>query len=392
MLTPQDYSGREQSYIKHLFLSYYLKRVAYNIFSHQQNFFYIDGFSGPWKSMNERNQDTSVYLAALTFNRVAAVVNKSGGLNKSVHMICVEKKTDSFKKLEIMVKYLNEKLAHVEIIPLFGEFESKVPEIAQIVGNQFSLTFVDPTGWKGLSIEKLSPIFELRGEVIINFMTEHIRRFIGKDTVSVDIERQLGWRLSEQDRISLSRLSGVARDELLVHSYCEKLQDLFNYLSVVFTSIRHADKERNYFHLVYATRHVKGLIEFRSVERKVFEKEVGIRFEARARMAPEQESQGNLLSAFDTDQAPKIEYERRYTESLYITRKKILRTLNERKQIRFQELIVIALKQPYIDLRSLSHLCTSLQQSGELIIQNWTARRKILRKENLICLPDYHEF
>ena len=50
MLIPKDYVGREQTYIKHFFLERYLERVAYNILSFRDNFVYVDGFSGPWRS------------------------------------------------------------------------------------------------------------------------------------------------------------------------------------------------------------------------------------------------------------------------------------------------------------------------------------------------------
>lgn len=47
MLDPGAYEGREQTYVKHFVLENYLERVAYNIFSFEDLFSYIDGFSGP---------------------------------------------------------------------------------------------------------------------------------------------------------------------------------------------------------------------------------------------------------------------------------------------------------------------------------------------------------
>ena len=44
------YKGREQTYLKHFFLEKYLDRVAHKILSFQNDFVYVDGFSGPWKS------------------------------------------------------------------------------------------------------------------------------------------------------------------------------------------------------------------------------------------------------------------------------------------------------------------------------------------------------
>ena len=63
MPDPSLYVGREQTYVKHFFLKRYLERVAYNIYSFQTDFAYVDGFSGPWKSAAENYKDTSFSLA-----------------------------------------------------------------------------------------------------------------------------------------------------------------------------------------------------------------------------------------------------------------------------------------------------------------------------------------
>ncbi len=53
MKPPEFYRGREQTYLKHFFLEKYLERVAWNILSFRDEFVYVDGFSGPWKSEDE---------------------------------------------------------------------------------------------------------------------------------------------------------------------------------------------------------------------------------------------------------------------------------------------------------------------------------------------------
>ena len=63
MLDRSAYAGREQTYLKHFVLKKYLERVAYNIFSFRPDFTYVDGFSGPWKSDDERYEDTSFSIA-----------------------------------------------------------------------------------------------------------------------------------------------------------------------------------------------------------------------------------------------------------------------------------------------------------------------------------------
>jgi hypothetical protein len=50
---PENYVGREQTYVKHIFLQGYLEKVAFHIGWTRNKFIYVDGFSGPWKSQNE---------------------------------------------------------------------------------------------------------------------------------------------------------------------------------------------------------------------------------------------------------------------------------------------------------------------------------------------------
>jgi len=67
---------------------------------------------------------------------------------------------------------------------LNGAFEALIPEVVDFVGNDFALTFIDPTGWKGFGLRQIQPLLQCRGEVIINFMFDYINRFLrsGADT------------------------------------------------------------------------------------------------------------------------------------------------------------------------------------------------------------------
>ena len=63
MVALADYAGREQSYVKHVFLENYLEALAHKIGSIYSHIVYVDGFAGPWQSANERFEDTSFGIA-----------------------------------------------------------------------------------------------------------------------------------------------------------------------------------------------------------------------------------------------------------------------------------------------------------------------------------------
>ena len=150
MKPPEFYRGREQTYIKHFFLEKYLERVAWNISSFRDDFVYVDGFSGPWKSEDEAFEDTSFVIALKQLRRVREDVGKRK--RRDIRMRCLfnDNNPDAFVGLENAVATIQD----IEIKVLCREFEDVVPEIVDYVGRSFSLTFIDPTGWSGFGLRK----------------------------------------------------------------------------------------------------------------------------------------------------------------------------------------------------------------------------------------------
>lgn len=151
MIDPEYYKNREQTYIKHYVLKNYLERVAYNIFSFQKHFAYVDGFSGPWKSENEKYEDTSFKIAIDQLNSVKQGIYER--TQKTVQFRCmfIEKHSKPYAELESAVARISE--TRIETIK--GEFEDLINEINGFIGNSFSLVFIDPTGWQGFPIQKI---------------------------------------------------------------------------------------------------------------------------------------------------------------------------------------------------------------------------------------------
>ncbi len=71
----------------------------------------------------------------------------------------------------------------VEIETRNATLEGSVDQIVEFVKQpgvqSFPFVFIDPTGWAGFALDIIQPLLALKpGEVLINFMTGHIRRFI----------------------------------------------------------------------------------------------------------------------------------------------------------------------------------------------------------------------
>ena len=50
MVALSDYVGREQSYVKHVFLERYLETLVHKTASKYPHIVFVDGFAGPWQS------------------------------------------------------------------------------------------------------------------------------------------------------------------------------------------------------------------------------------------------------------------------------------------------------------------------------------------------------
>ena len=245
MKPPEHYSDNPQTYVKHFFLENYLERVAYNIFSFKREFIYVDGFSGPWKSKDHAYEDTSFIIALNKLRNVREGMEKRG---KKVEVRClfIEKKPETFEKLKDAVNSISD----IKIKPLCGSFEDLVPEVIPFIGSSFSLVFIDPTGWKGYALEKIRPLLQLRGEVIINFMTDYFNRFIDhpRPETARTFDPVFGdpsWYDDFMARVEM----GQSREEAILSVYLDRLRNAGHFKHVTSTEIKKPYADRSYFHL-----------------------------------------------------------------------------------------------------------------------------------------------
>jgi hypothetical protein len=81
MVSLDDYAGREQSYVKHVFLESYLEALVHKTASKYSHIVYVDGFAGPWQSANERFQDTSFGIALNALRRAKGSWKEIGAMS-----------------------------------------------------------------------------------------------------------------------------------------------------------------------------------------------------------------------------------------------------------------------------------------------------------------------
>src|SRR5260221_8805341 len=98
MVSLDDYAGREQSYVKHVFLESYLEVLVHKTASVFPQIVYVDGFAGPWQSADEKLGDTSFGIALNALRRAKASWKEK---NREVQMSAylVERDPTAYAKL-----------------------------------------------------------------------------------------------------------------------------------------------------------------------------------------------------------------------------------------------------------------------------------------------------
>lgn len=379
MREEEFYRGREQTYIKHFFLEMYLEKVAYKIGSFNENFAFIDGFSGPWRTSDEAFEDTSFMIAIRKLRQVREGLQKTGRAF-DIKCVFVEKNPTAFKQLQSAVANIHD----IEILTINGEFEGSIQNIVKEVEGRFTLSFIDPTGWTGYSLNKISSLLNHKpGEVIINFMFDHINRFADHSDpkVSKGLDDLFG---SDEWRDYSSAAS--SRENALVERYSNKIKEVGAFKFVAHTEVKKPLHERTYFHLIYGTRHPQGILEFRAAEKKSSKKQETVRASARFRDRAEKTGQADLFGVSSEITADIFEESR--ATGLARIRSALIEYLQPRGNVAYLDAAAHVMSMPRIWESDFKELVIQLRGDGLIKIIGMTDRQRKPNKDHFLRYVD----
>ena len=282
--TDSNYDEREQSEIKHYALRLYLQ-PATRILGTTRSVKYVDCCAGPWKACSPDCSDTSFGIAIDVF-RQASIELAGRGIVRTFPSLLIERDNKAFQRLAAFAKQHNSE--SVPITAQNWDFTERLTEIVSFCSTTgtFPFIFIDPTGWNLAKISNIRPLLRLNpGEVLINLMSPFISRFI-KDG-KTDFSDLLGVDFS-----SLRVLNGAELEQAIVDRYCDLIKQEGNFAYVCSLPIMNPDMDTFNFHLIYATRHRKGVAVFKDVEKRTEDKTRQIR--AGLQQKDRQSKSGNL--------------------------------------------------------------------------------------------------
>lgn len=285
------YRDREQSFIKHQFLTKYLQAAAYKTLQGRSpTFNFVDAFAGPWRvSDDAKYSDASFDQAINTLEAVRADLGKRGIGGLKIRFCFCEQRSDAVARLR---EYAASK-GRFEIHVFEGAFEDNLDAIAARLTDGFTFTFIDPTGWDIRSEQVFRFLREQKGEFMLNFMSDHINRHAEYKEVAASFGRFLADAQWGDEFARLPVEWSNERKMLHLLKAAMRANKVASYLPDF--SIMVPRHERVKMRLILGTLSPAGLEVFRDVQEKVERQELEMRHNLREGDSP----QVSLFSAAD---------------------------------------------------------------------------------------------
>jgi three-Cys-motif partner protein len=383
------YEGREQSRVKHIVLQKYLERFAIIIgMARAQAITYVDCFSGPWNVRSPELADSSFATTLRELRKAQAICHDRG---KDIRLRCffLEENERAYADLARFAERVKDQ---AEIETRNAKLSHSVAQILSFIRRSspqsFPFIFLDPTGWTGLELDAIKPLLQLNpGEVLVNFMTSHIRRFIRspQPKTQESFERVYG-----PFKPSIAELQGLQAEDLddaLVEAYARLLREVGRFPYICKAIVLDPEIDSTNFHLVYATRNPKGVEVFKEAERSAMNVQQSARAEAKSRKRVRQgQGQSELFSPQQMDDPRHyLDLCKRYGGR---AKTRVVDAIKSKRAVSFDELWLIALSEPIVQEVDLREWLREWQTSGQITISGMTQRQRVPRRGQGILVSE----
>ncbi len=188
-----------------------------------------------------------------------------------------------------------------------------------------------------------------------------------------------GWRREVEDIMA----AGQSREDAILEVFRERLRNFGSFSYVTSTRVLNPLSDRSYFHLVYGTRHWKGLVEFRHVEKKAVDVQEGVRDAAKLAGRMERTGQRELFGPGKEQTGPRF-YEAERQKQLDAGFIKLCHLLKKRLTVRYDDLLGELLELPLVWKSDLNKWLDKMHKSGEVNIPDLRDRERVPKPGYLI--------
>ena len=375
MSNDELYAGREQTQVKHFILQKYLERFAYKVGSHWDALTYVDCFSGPWNARSEEFEDSSFAIALKQLRNARDTLAEQRGRHVRLRCFFLEKNRAAYARL----KEFADNVTDAKIETRNATLEESIPDITDFVkrggAKAFPFIFIDPKGWTGFGMETIAPLLRLNpSEVLVNFMTGHIRRFLEspQEETQDSFKRLFG---SGSFREKIEGMAQQNREDAAVQEYTRnaKLVGGFNFgCSAI---VLNPEKDRTHFNLIYLTRRPEGVEVFKETEKKAMEVQETARADAHKRKREARTGQLDLLGSKELHDSS--HYESLRERYLAKARGLVLHALESKHRLLYDDAWTLALSEPMSWESDLKQWIEEWKEEGRLEVVGMQPRQRV---------------
>ena len=375
MSNDELYAGREQTQVKHFILQKYLERFAYKVGSYWDALTYVDCFSGPWNARSEVFEDSSFAIALKQLRNARDTLAEQRGRHVRLRCFFLEKNRAAYVRL----KEFADNVTDAKIETRNATLEESIPDITDFVkrggAKAFPFIFIDPKGWTGFGMETIAPLLRLNpSEVLVNFMTGHIRRFLEspQEETQDSFKRLFG---SGSFRGKIEGMAQQNREDAAVQEYTRnaKLVGGFNFgCSAI---VLNPEKDRTHFNLIYLTRRPEGVEVFKETEKKAMEVQEAARADAHKRKREARTGQLDLLGSKELHDSS--HYESLRERYIAKARGLVLHALESKHRLLYDDAWTLALSEPMSWESDLKQWIEEWKEEGRLEIVGMQPRQRV---------------
>jgi len=376
MADVENYEGREQSYIKHQFLTQYLQQAAFKTMQGRSPIFnFVDAFAGPW-SVSDKNDysDASFDQAIRILETVRATLGRMGISGLKIRFCFCEKRKSAFDEL---TKYAKQHKSF-DVNVFHGSFEDNLESIGTLCSDGFTFSFIDPTGWNIDSRKIFKFLKEQRGEALINFMSNDINRFTDFDKVAEAYSRLLADPSWKGDFNKLAE--HWSNEEKVLHLFKTKMKSSGAASFTPDIVIQDRIKDRIKMRLVLATFSNKGLELFRDVQERVEKEEMALRDKTK------RDGQNSLFNDYIIAQMQQDAFGVGCATNKEKAEIAITKILSKYGTTEFQRLSNVLIERYPLRVTHVKSVLKSMKSRG-LIYYDLPPRKKLAQPDTLISVP-----
>lgn len=389
MVALQDYAGREQAYVKHVFLERYLEALIFKTASRFDRIVYVDGFAGPWQSSSEQFEDTSFGIALNALRQAKETWKKQGRIVDMTALLVEHNAAAHARLATIPPRYPD-----ITIKTYPADFLSVVPSILKdIPSDAFAFFFIDPKGWR-IPLAKLQQLLARpKSEVTFNFMFEFINRAASmSEPVTVAGLDELmpygDWRarLAQAEQGAGRALTPDERKDILIGAFTENLAQIGDYQYVVPTEILRPLRDRTLYCLLYATRHERGIAAFRECQTKALDAQAETRAALKVRHKASGSGQSEFFESLH-DMGPNETAAMRAAEKAKAEAMVLELTPKAPDYIIYKKLWAAVLTKYAVRITDVNSICANLKKKGALLFPDWETGKRVPQDHYRIQLP-----